>query len=201
MLKENENPPMAYPEGLALAEYPGLWSVAHTKSRNEKALAHDLMAKGIPYFLPMSLNIRRHRQRTFKSLLPVFTGYLFFCGKEVERVEVLRTNRVAGVIDVIDQSKLVEELSQIDRALRAGAPLLPHDYIRKGQWCRVIAGPLMGLEGIVLDVKKVTRLVLQIEMLGQATCVEIDIQMIELIERPAYASAEGKTVDGPVSQP
>jgi hypothetical protein len=201
MLKETENPPMAYPEGLALPEYPGLWSVAHTKSRNEKALAHDLLAKGIPYFLPMTLNIRRHRQRTFKSLLPVFTGYLFFCGKELERVEVLRTNRVAGVIDVVDQGKLVAELSQIDRALRVGAPLLPHDYIRKGQWCRVIAGPLMGLEGIVLDVRKVTRLILQIEMLGQATCVEIDMQMIEPIDRPAYVATEGQAADGSASLP
>ena len=196
MLKESENPPMAYPEGVAIAEFPGLWSVAHTKSRNEKALAHDLMAKGIPYFLPMSLNVRRHRERTFRSLLPVFTGYLFFCGKEMQRVEVLRTNRVAGVIDVIDQDKLVAELSQIDRALRAGAPLLPHDYIRKGQWCRVIAGPLMGLEGVVLDVKKITRLVLQIEMLGQATCVEIDMQMIEPIDRPAYVSGAGPSPGG-----
>jgi len=146
------------------------------------------MAKDIPYFLPMTWNIRRHRERTFKSLLPVFTGYLFFCGKELERVEVLRTNRVASIIDVIDQAKLVTELGQIEQALRVGAPLLPHDYIRKGQWCRVTAGPLMGLEGIVVEMKKVTRLVLQIELLGQATYVEIDIQMIEPIEKPAYKS-------------
>jgi len=188
VLKETENPPMAYPEGLAIPEFAGQWWVAHTKSRNEKALAQDLMAKDIPYFLPMSWNIRRHRERTFKSLLPVFTGYLFFCGKDLERVEVLRTNRVAGIIDVIDQTKLVTELSQIEQALRAGAPLLPHDYIQKGQWCRVTAGPLMGLEGIVLSVKNATRLVLQIEMLGQATCVEIDAQMIERIEKPNYKS-------------
>ena len=188
MLGENENPPITYPQGLAIPEFAGQWWVAHTKSRNEKALAQDLMAKDIPYFLPMTWNIRRHRERTFKSLLPVFTGYLFFCGKELERVEVLRTNRVASIIDVIDQAKLVTELGQIEQALRVGAPLLPHDYIRKGQWCRVTAGPLMGLEGIVVEMKKVTRLVLQIELLGQATYVEIDIQMIEPIEKPAYKS-------------
>ncbi len=191
MLKESENPPMAYPEGLAIPEFPGTWCVAHTKSRNEKALAHDLMVLRIPYFLPMTLNIRRHRERTFKSLLPVFTGYLFFCGKELQRVDVLRTNRVAGVIDVVDQAKLISELANIEHALRAGAPLLPHDYIRQGQWCRVIAGPLMGLEGIVLEIKKITRLVLQIDMLGQATCVEIDVQMIEPIEPPRPGADPG----------
>jgi len=188
MLKETDNPPIAYPEGLAIPQFTGQWWVAHTKSRNEKALAQDLMARQIQYFLPMNWNIRRHRTRTFKSLLPVFTGYLFFCGKDLERVEVLRTNRVAGIIDVADQTKLVAELARIEQALRAGVPLLPHDYIRKGQWCRVIAGPLMGLEGIVLEMKKVTRLVLQIEMLGQATYVEIDIQMIEPIEKTTYKS-------------
>jgi transcription antitermination factor NusG len=186
LLKENENPPLVYPEGLAISQFTGQWWVAHTKSRNEKALAQDLIAKDIPYFLPMSWNIRRHRERTFKSLLPVFTGYMFFCGKELDRVEVLKTNRVAGIIDVVDQTKLVSELAQIEQALRAGAPLLRHDYIKKGQWCRVTAGPLMGLEGIVLEVRKITRLILQIEMLGQAACVEIDINMIERIETPSY---------------
>jgi len=191
VLKEGDNPPLVFPEGLTIPEFTGQWWVAHTKSRNEKALAQDLIAKEIAYFLPMSWNVRRHRERTFKSLLPVFTGYMFFCGEDLDRVEVLKTNRVAGIIDVVDQIKLVGELSQIEQALRAGAPLLPHDYIKKGQWCRVIAGPLMGLEGIVLEVRKVTRLILQIEMLGQATCVEIDVNMIERIERPAYKTDSG----------
>lgn len=191
MLKETENPPILYPEGLAIPQVSGQWWVAHTKSRNEKALAQDLMAKQIAYFLPMSWNIRRHRERTFKSLLPVFTGYMFFCGNDLDRVEVLKTNRVAGILDVVDQIKLVGELSQIEQALRAGAPLLPHDYIKTGQWCRVTAGPLMGLEGIVVEVKKVTRLVLQIEILGQATCVEIDVNMIERIETPIYKAGAG----------
>lgn len=191
MLKVSENPPILYPEGLMIPQLSGQWWVVHTKSRNEKALAQDLIAKKIPYFLPMSLNIRRHRERTFKSLLPVFTGYMFFCGKDLDRVEVLKTNRVAGIIDVVDQTKLIGELAQIEQALRAGAPLLPHDYIKKGQWCRVTAGPLMGLEGIVLEVRKITRLVLQIEMLGQATCVEIDVNMIERIETPSYKSDRG----------
>lgn len=186
MLKETDNPPITYPTDLAIPQFAGQWWVAHTKSRNEKALAHDLMAKEIQYFLPMTLNIRRHRERTFKSLLPVFSGYLFFCGDDDHRSEVLRTNRVANIIDVVDQWKLVDELAQIEQALRSGAPLLPHDYIRKGQWCRVIAGPLMGLEGIVLEIKGITRLVLQIEMLGQATSLEIDVQMIEPIERTTH---------------
>ena len=71
MLKEHENPPITYPEQTSITEFAGQWWVAHTKSRNEKALAHDLIARDICYFLPMTLSITRRTRRTVKSLLPV----------------------------------------------------------------------------------------------------------------------------------
>jgi transcription antitermination factor NusG len=185
LLKESENPPIIWPEVQSIRDFTGLWWVAHTKSRNEKALAHDLVAKNIRYFLPMTWKVQRRSHRTLRSLLPLFSGYLFFCGQETERVELLRTNRVANVIIVKDQEKLLKELIQFEQALRAGAPLTPYKYIKAGQRCRVIAGPLLGLEGIVIQIKNVSRLVLQIDMLGQAASVEIDIDLIEPIDEPS----------------
>ncbi len=181
MLKISENPPVAWPDSEMIETFQGRWWVAHTKSRNEKALAHDLMAKNISYFLPMTLKVSRRTRRTVKSLLPLFTGYLFFCGPENDRVELLKTNRVANLLEVTDQDEFVKELTRIERAIRAGTPLTPHKYIEAGQWCRVIAGPLLGLEGFVVQVKGTTRLVLQIDILGQAASVEIDMDMIEPI--------------------
>ena len=94
---------------------------------------------------------------------------------------MLRTNRVANVIEVKDQEGLLDELLQIERALESGAPLTPHKYIKAGQKCRVIGGPLAGLQGVVVrgtqpkterseaavKTKSTLRLVLKIEMLGQ----------------------------------
>jgi transcription termination/antitermination protein NusG len=183
VLKIHENPPIAWPQTESIQAFEGRWWVAHTKSRNEKALAHDLMAKNVSYFLPMTWKVHQKSHRTIKSLLPLFTGYLFFCGDEFARVELLKTNRVANLLEVGDQELFLRELVRFERALRAGAPLVPHKYIEAGQWCRVIAGPLMGLEGIVVQTKGNTRLVLQIDMLGQAASVEIDVDMIEPLER------------------
>jgi transcription antitermination factor NusG len=191
LLKINENPPLVWPQVDSVRQLTGLWWVAHTKSRNEKALAQDLMAKDISYFLPMTWRVHRHSRRTIKALLPLFTGYLFFCGNEAERVELLKTNRVANLLEVKNQESLINELVRFDQALRAGAPLTPHKYLNKGQWCRVIAGPLLGLEGIIVQTKGDTRLVLQINMLGQAASVEIDIVMVEPIEAPRPPSAPG----------
>ena len=180
MLKPSENPPISWPEVKSICDFTGLWWVAHTKSRNEKALAQDLIRKDISYFLPMSWKVRRRRHRTIRSFLPLFSGYLFFCGNENQRIELLRTNRVANIIEVNDQQRLLEELLQIEQALRTGVPLVPHSYIKAGQHCRVIAGPLADLQGIVIRTKTAARLVLQIDMLGQAASVEIDTDMIEI---------------------
>jgi len=182
MLKVSENPPIIWPQVESIREFAGQWWVVHTRSRNEKALAHDLMSKNISYFLPMSWKVRRRSRRTIRSFLPLFSGYLFFCGQEDQRVELLKTNRVANLIEVIDQQKLLDELVQIAQALRSGAPLTPHKYLKAGQKCRVITGPLIGMEGIVVKTKNAIRLVLQIDMLGQAASVEIDIDLIEVLD-------------------
>lgn len=182
MLKPNENPPLIWPEVESIHDFVGLWWVVHTKSRNEKALAHDMIAKQISYFLPMAWKTRHTRGRKIRSLLPLFGGYMFFCGNEKERLEVLRTNRVANLIEVKDQQKFVKELLPIELAVKTGANLEPHKYIKKGQRCRVTAGPLADMVGIAIKTKKGTKLILQIDMLGQAASVEIDTDIIEVID-------------------
>jgi hypothetical protein len=182
MLKESENPPISWPDGKDIADFTGRWWVAHTRSRNEKALAWDSLHKNISYFLPMSWKVRRSRGRTMRSLLPLFSGYMFFCGNEKNRLELLRTNRVANMLEVNNQTKFVNELSQIELAIHAGMAFRPHKYLKAGQRCRVIGGPLTDLQGIIVTTRTNTRLVLQIDMLGQATSVEIDIDLIEPID-------------------
>ncbi len=182
MLKVSENPPISWPEDKFIHDFSGTWWLVHTKSRNEKALAWDMLRKGICYFLPMCWKVSKRKGRKLRSLMPLFTGYLFFCGSETNRLEALRTNRIANLIEVKNQQTLVSELTPIEQALKAGADLQPHTYIKVGAKCRVIAGPLIDTEGIAVKTHTGIRLVLQIDMLGQATSVEIDSDMIEVLE-------------------
>ena len=89
---------------------------------------------------------------------------------------------MANLIPVNNQARLVKELMPIETVLRSGQTVMPHEYLRIGQRCRVIAGPLMGTEGLVVQTPKKTRLVLQVDMLGQAASVEIEMDMVEKIE-------------------
>lgn len=181
MLKEKENPPVTWPEDKSVNEFTGTWFVAHTKSRNEKALAWDLITRNTPYFLPMRRKIVHRRGRKLTSLLPLFSGYIFFCGSEQKRLDALKTNRIANLLDVKNQQQIISELAQIEMAVKKGADLKPDKFIKKGQQCRVNAGPLKDLTGIVTETRGKTRLVLKIDMLGQAASVEIDTDTIEVL--------------------
>ncbi|MHB0947082.1 MAG: transcription termination/antitermination protein NusG [Sedimentisphaerales bacterium] len=182
MLKLSENPPMIWPAESSIKDFAGVWWIAHTKSRNEKALAWQMQKKNISYFLPMTEKVYRKSRRVMRSMLPLFSGYVFFCGDENARLEVLKTNRVAQILHINDQRHIVEELLPIEKALTSGAELAPHNYIKAGQRCKVVAGPLMGIEGFVAEDQSKTRLILQVDILGKATCLDIDAALLEIID-------------------
>lgn len=184
MLKLSENPPqLSLPEaGATVADLTGLWWIAHTKSRSEKAFAWDLQAVGVGYYLPMVRRTTISGGRKRQVMKPLFTSYVFICGDKNSRLKALNTGRLCAVLPVTDQTRLVTELGTIQRAL-AGSPELDlYPFAAVGRRCRVTAGPFMGMMGIV--VRRTTRatLVLEISVLKQGASLEIDLDLIEPVE-------------------
>lgn len=182
MIALHKNPPVVSPPYASVRELDGPWWVAHTRSRHEKALAADLLARNVPYFLPMVQRTVVMRGRRLRGMMPLFPGYLFFAGDADARYEALTTSHVANVIPVVDCDRFVEELGQIEGALASPSGLDPFPYLKQGVRCRIKAGPLAGIHGIVVRRAGVTRLVLQVEMLGQAVSTEIDPEFLEPLD-------------------
>jgi transcription termination/antitermination protein NusG len=170
--------PVTFDEVVAVA---GKWHVLHTRSRQEKALAESLTAMGIAAFLPLVDVTRTYGRRKASVELPLFPGYLFLKGQLEDAYTADRTKRVAHIIPVVDQEKLTWELRNLSLALHARAPLDPYPYLRKGVRVEVRSGPLAGIQGIVESRLKRDRLSLQIDVLGQATSLEIDGAILEVI--------------------
>jgi transcription antitermination factor NusG len=178
-------PAEAIPDGL-----PGRWWVAHTKPRNEKALARDLSYLRVFCYLPLCRRVTRSRNtgRASQSIVPVFPGYLFFNGAEEQRLTALRTNRIANTLKVTDQPELVGQLRQIQKVLAAEMGFEQSATLDVGDWARVIAGPLAGLEGIVSRRVRRLRLVLNVRMLAQSVSVEVPRDLLEKIDGPSYVT-------------
>ncbi len=182
MLKFAENPPTLPSTVCSVADLSGDWWVAHTKARNEKALAHELNVSGIGYYLPMVERTKMSGGRKRRLMLPLFTSYVFFCGGPDERYSALATDRVCQVIPVVEQSKFVTELVAVERAIGSKLELDLHSFAVIGRRCRVTAGPLQGTTGTIIRRDNRTRLVLWVSMLGRGASLEIDADLLEPVD-------------------
>jgi len=179
-LTYDQNPSPAYPADVLDQSDPhACWRVAHTKSRREKSLATFLAQRGIGYYLPMVKTRQASRTRQRFSYLPLFPGYLFFCGTRQDRLTAYSSNHVAHILETDDQHRLTHELRQIQGVLSLGMPVYPFNFIAAGQKVRVTCGPLQGIEGIVVQKKKNFRLVLQVESIAQAMALDLAADMVE----------------------
>jgi hypothetical protein len=180
-LKAIENPPVVYPEQTLQAEPdPGLpWWVGKTRSRQEKALAWELKAGGIPYFLPLVPQAQKSRRRVRTSLVPLFSSYIFFQGSGLQRHQALRTGRLARVLHVQDQQGLHSQLRALAKAVDLGTELKLCDMVKKGSRVRIAFGPLAGLEGVVLSYKGQARLILNVEAIAQAASVQVNLDQVQ----------------------
>jgi hypothetical protein len=182
MMKLTDNPPIMPPGVDSIASLTEDWWVAHTKSRCEKAFAWDLHTEGIPYFLPMVERDVVWSKKRRKVMAPLFTSYVFFCGDGTDRYKAMATDRLCQVIPVRDRDRFVAELVATERALASGLPIELFPFAAPGRRCRVIDGPLKGVEGKIVQRDNVTRLILEISVLGQGTAFVIPADKLEPID-------------------
>jgi transcription antitermination factor NusG len=161
-----------------LMEMPGElpWYALRTKPKHERTACVGLAGKNYNPYLPMYRSRRRWSDRVVESELPFFPGYVFCRFDAQRRLPVLTT---PGVIDVLGfGSHPVPvpdcEVEAIQTILRSGLPAEPCLFLREGQRIRMTAGPLEGLEGILLQKMSDWRMVVSVEMLQRSLSVEVD---------------------------
>lgn len=158
------------------------WFVLHTRSRQEKVVAADLAARHMTHFLPLLHDVRTQGRRTVTITRPVFPGYVFVLGEEENAYPIDRNRRLVRIIPVADQRQLTQELHHLYRVLHHGCRVEPHAYLQRGVRVEIRSGPLKGIQGVVENLVSPHRLVLQVDMLGKATAVEVDTALLEAVE-------------------
>lgn len=158
------------------------WFCLHTRPRQEKATARDLRAAGVPFYLPQMIHEdRTPAGRKISSVLPLFGGYMFLFGDELQRVQALKGNRLVNVIQVADQEMLVRDLRQIHQMLRSGLAIKPELSAPIGSKIRIKSGPLAGLVGTVIRRGKHDHFTAIVGMLGLGASVALEDWQVEIL--------------------
>ncbi len=157
------------------------WYAVYTRSRHEKAVCRSLQRKVIEVFLPLHEVLSHWKDRRKWVQKPLFPGYLFVQMLAPEFWTVTNTRGVVHIVgDGQDPIPVPEEqVEAVRRLVEADVKLDPWRHMRKGTLVRMKTGPLIGLEGFIVERRGTCRLVVCIGLLGRSVATEIDAGCVE----------------------
>ena len=154
------------------------WFAIWTRSRHEKIVRDQLAKKSdVDVFLPTIGKWSRWKDRKKKIDWPLFPGYVFARFVADERVGILK---VDGVVQIISNNGMLsaipdEEIDSIRTLVESELAYDPVPLIKEGDMVKVTSGPLKGVVGRLVTKKGASaRLVLSVDLIGQAVSVEVD---------------------------
>ena len=167
------------------------WFALRVKPNHEKRVSELINGQGLEEFLPLYRVRRRWAQRWQNIDTPLFPGYVF---SRFERQSWTTIINTPGVIDAVRFGSTLasiedEEIRALQSVQRSKLAMEPSPYLRPGQLMRVTAGPLAGINGTLIEMKGLTRLVLSVTLLQRSVLVEIDRNWITYEAVPPMAAS------------
>lgn len=159
------------------------WYAAYTSANHEKRVAIQMGLRSVEHFLPLYDSVRRWKDRRVRLELPLFAGYVFVRLALRDRLQVLQ---VSGVVRLVGFNGLPcalpeSEIETMRTCLSRRAFLAPHPYVQVGSRVRIKAGPLEGLEGLVIRKKNRLRFVISLDLINRSAAVDVEEADLESI--------------------
>lgn len=166
------------------------WFAVQTRLRYEDFAAKQLRGRGFEPFLPVYRSSRRWSDRTKEFELPLFPGYLFCRFNPANRLPVLTAPGVVKVVGVGKTPIPVEEseIAGIYGAIENNLKRQPWPFLRAGQKVRITCGPLAGLDGILVNARGSSRIVLSVSLLQRSVAVELDSAWVTSVQQKSQSA-------------
>jgi transcription antitermination factor NusG len=161
------------------------WWAVYTRHQHEKVAGDMLLRKGFEVFVPLYQSTRRWKDRLKTLSLPLFPSYVFIHGGIERQLQVVTTPGVYSIITAAGRTAVIpgEEIDAVKRMVENSLRVEPHPFLKCGDWVRVKAGPLEGVEGILVRMKGLCRLVISVDMLQKSVAVEVSASDVERASR------------------
>lgn len=153
------------------------WYAIWTRSRHEAVVRDQLRDRQIEAFLPTVTRWSRWKDRKKKIDWPLFPGYCFARFDPTETLQILKCNGVVSIVSTEGRPAPVDEreLEGIRLLVNSTLQYDPCPLLKEGEMVEVVSGPLRGVVGrLVRKDAHHARLVLSVDLIGQAVSVEVD---------------------------
>jgi transcription termination/antitermination protein NusG len=145
-----------------------------------------LRCKGYEEFLPTYPNRRHWSDRIKVVEQPLFPGYVF-CRIREESVGLVRaTSGVIRIVGMAGKASPIpdEQIDSVRQVVHSGIGVYPFSSLAIGQRVKVVKGPLAGIAGIIVRVKKCSRLLISVDLIMKSIAVEVDLSDLEMLISP-----------------
>jgi len=152
------------------------WFAIWTRSRHEKLVRDQLENKKVEVFLPTIGRWSHWKDRKKKVDWPLFPGYCFARFVRDERLTILKCEGVVSIIGNNGEPSPIPdvEIESVRQLVDSELSYDPCPLIKEGQMVKVTHGPLKGVVGRLMRKGAHARLVLSVDLIGQAVSVEVD---------------------------
>ena len=153
------------------------WLALRVIARHEKSVQTNLNAKGYRTSLPLVRCIHRRRSGSdWDSQKPLIPGYVFAVHNRENPFRIVTTPGVVQIVSFGSSPGTIPEaeIEALERIAASGLPVASCRYTRPVETVELIAGPLKGVQGVVLRQAQTTCLIVGVELLQCSVAVEID---------------------------
>ena len=164
------------------------WFAIWTRSRHEQVVREQLERKHIDAFLPTITRWSRWKDRKKKIDWPLFPGYCFARFDPADSLPILKCTGVVNIVSFEGKPAPIPDVELESIRLLVGSELQydPCPLIHEGQMVEVVHGPLKGVVGRLMRKDAPSaRLVLSVDLIGQAVSVEVDAADVKPYSRIA----------------
>ncbi|MDD4107376.1 MAG: UpxY family transcription antiterminator [Prolixibacteraceae bacterium] len=161
------------------------WFVIYTKTNREKRIYENLRNENIECFLPLKRTLRQWSDRKKWIEEPLFKCYIFV---KVSNKEFFNVLCIPGVIYYVSFGGKAhpvpeQQIMNIERFVRQEEKgiILTRERINKGAKAEILAGPLKGVRGEIVQIHGQSRILIRIESLGYCLHANVSQDEIKLL--------------------
>ena len=161
------------------------WHVIYTRSRAEKKVVQELNTNNIECFLPLQKQLRQWKDRKKWVETPLIPGYCFVNITRKEYDKVLQLSNVVNYITferkaaIVSQSE-IEALQMMLHQFDFEVNVTMENF-KPGKLVEVIEGPMVGLNGELIECRGKNKFALRIEQINTSFLVEIPASYLSVV--------------------
>ena len=171
------------------------WYALYTRHHFEKSVDRDLKEMGLQSYVPLRSVLRQWSDRKKWIEEPLFSCYVFVYVDPKERLLSLQPNGVVRMLTTGGQpSRIPEgEIETVQRMLAADFDPEPVLHLVPGDLLEITSGPLMGIRGVLCELRGQRRLIISFESIGRSVAINVERCQVRKLSAMSSSASDRET--------